>query len=595
MRTLLLLLLALGSCAAPGGGGADGSPRITHGPMLGRLGAREVTVWGRTSRPAAIRVRYGLAPDRLDRASEAAPTGPDRDLTATVRLAGLEPDTRYHYRLEPGGPGGTFRTLPDPEALRDPRHNPKGLFNFAFEFACGNNQGVHSLGPSLPAFRTMLARGVPERVRFAILNGDWLYEDRRDHPVEAWLRETGEPAPRVVALAPSIVGVWENYKTYLSRGEALAEWHRSVPSFFTADDHEILNDVVGCGAAGTRDRRAVFRDIALQAWADYLAWSNPVHHAQGIRFGRARLRAGSDVLEDPEGGFERLRPAEATNLHVHWGTPDAGVDDARLDGAGGDPNAGVYEIAGVLDGRRLRIRPAARADGEASYSIGRRSWFRLRVSNCEFLFLDTRSERAPKVSMIGPAQKAWLRETMSASDADFFFVVSSVNLTIPHVGAGGMNVAAADKDDAWTAFPEEREELIRFWDGLGRPVLVLTGDLHNSFAVKVTDRVWEFASGPHNSRNHPASSEGGRPASGPFQSLGRVCDVRWSTWFLDESPRDERKQPVYCVVQLNNVLENPAEGGGRVRVAYPRPQAVFRYHDGFTGELLYAEAVAATR
>ena len=38
----------------------------------------------------------------------------------------------------------------------------------------------------------------------------------------------------------------------------------------------------------------------------------------------------------------------------------------------------------------------------------------------------------------------------------------------------------------------------------GKPVFILTADLHNSFAIKVTDRVWEFASGPLNSLPRPA-------------------------------------------------------------------------------------------
>jgi hypothetical protein len=34
--------------------------------------------------------------------------------------------------------------------------------------------------------------------------------------------------------------------------------------------------------------------------------------------------------------------------------------------------------------------------------------------------------------------------------------------------------------------------MIRFWDSSGKPVLIMTGDLHNSWAVKVTDRVWSL-------------------------------------------------------------------------------------------------------
>jgi hypothetical protein len=74
---------------------------------------------------------------------------------------------------------------------------------------------------------------------------------------------------------------------------------------------------------------------------------------------------------------------------------------------------------------------------------------------------------------------------MTDSDADFFFVFSSVNFTIPHVGGTG-GVTANKKvsknpqrgrDDAWTIFIKERKEMIDFWDSLGKPVFVLTGDL----------------------------------------------------------------------------------------------------------------------
>ena len=47
---------------------------------------------------------------------------------------------------------------------------------------------------------------------------------------------------------------------------------------------------------------------------------------------------------------------------------------------GGDPNAGVYEIVEIIDRHRLRVRPAAKQNGETSYSIGRRSYYRFRVA-----------------------------------------------------------------------------------------------------------------------------------------------------------------------------------------------------------------------
>jgi hypothetical protein len=195
------------------------------------------------------------------------------------------------------------------------------------------------------------------------------------------------------------------------------------------------------------------------------------------------------------------------------------------------------------------------------------------------------------LSMLGKKQQKWLVEGLKKSDADFIFVVSSVNFTIPHVG--GINVHKENKDEAWTVFLEEREMLINLWDHLDQPVFVLTGDLHNSFAIQITDNVWEFASGPHNSINHWASDEGDRPANGKFQSGPREVDIRWSTHFRNDVPRAQLFDPSYCVVQVNNVYNNPGEGGQPRAVAFPRPQVVIQYYYGLTGRLRYAEAIPA--
>ncbi|GIW82067.1 MAG: hypothetical protein KatS3mg105_3874 [Gemmatales bacterium] len=584
--------------------------RITHGPILGRLSSHGVGVWARTSKPGVFHVLYGTEPGKLDTLSPGVKTKLEDDNTGWVLLTGLQANTNYWYRIanadgKPIGLGGSFKTLPDPKELIDPELNPRGLFNFRFEFACGNNQTPkQGGGPDAPAFKTML-KHLHGKIDFAIQNGDWLYEDRREYSAKQWMKAQGielEQAPSVIRYAPTIAGVWENYKIYLERGKNLSAWHRNIPSFFTFDDHEILNDVWGAGTVGLRDRRAVFRDIGVAAWYDYLGWSNPVPFKQGIFFGQAQLKKGSDILTDPKADFTKLNLKEASNLHVHWGGPTAGVNDNKLDGVGGDPNAGVYGIVKVLGKTRLQIEPAAKADGKANYSIGRRSYYRLRVSNCDFFVLDTRSHREmhdtrhpdkPGLSMIGKEQKQWLLDGMKDSDADFFFVVSSVNFMVPHVGGGA--IRAENKDDAWTVFLDEREQLIKFWDGLGKPVFVLTGDLHNSFVIKITDRVWEFASGPHNSNNHWNTDEGNRPATGEFQYGPRKCLIRWSSYFRNDIPRENLQHPFYCVVQINNVFNNPKKLGETRWVAFEKPQVIFQYYDGKTGDLRYAEAITATK
>ncbi len=589
--------------------GADPYNHVTHGPILGRISAHGVGIWTRTAQSGSFAVRYGVSRDAMDVMSPAAATELDHDNTGVVFLTGLKANTKYYYEVVvTDNPvrtdrGGSFRTLPDSSELVDPELNPRGLFNFSFEFACGNNQNPgSSRGPALPTFRTML-KHLKDEIHFAILNGDWLYESQREYLPSQWLSQVGrtpEELPDVLKVAPTMVGVWQNYKHFLEQGATLAHWHREIPSFFTYDDHEILNDVWGAGTPGLRDRRAVFRDIGVRAWYDYLGWSNPTEFSQPIRFGKVTLQSGSDVLVDPAADFTSLDRDQANNLHVHWGGATAGVNDNALDGVGGDPNAGVYQIVEVLDKQRLRVSPAFKSDGMASYSIGRRSYYRMRLANCEFFVLDTRGQRQmhdtrdphkPGLSMLGPVQRKWLLDGIGSSDADFIFVVSSVNFMVPHVG--GNKVRAENKDDAWTVFFDEREALIDFWDNLDKPVFVLTGDLHNSFAIQITDNVWEFASGPHNSNNHWASDEGDRPANGKFQYGPREVDIHWSTFFRTDIPRTELQHPTYCVVQVNNVFDNPTAANTTRWVAFPKPQVIFQYYDGLTGRLRYAQSVRA--
>jgi phosphodiesterase/alkaline phosphatase D-like protein len=618
----LSLLLTLTSSLLPA---ADDPPEtpdfidenmITHGPILGRLSSTGIGVWARTLRTGEFSVLYGTDPNDLNQTAGPITTSLEHDNTGWIHITGLKPNTKYWYTLKipesvgQTARGGSFTTLPEADQFRHPEHNPEGLFNFSFEFACGNNQNPrHSAGPELPTFRTMLEE-IQDDIHFAILNGDWLYEVRREYTPQQWAGQVDvaeDQIPEVLDAAPTLTGVWENYKFFFEQGAALSQWHREVPSFFTYDDHECLNDIWGAGSPGLRDRRAVFRDIGVRAWYDYLAWANPVPGDSEVHISRGTMKADSDVLVDESVDFTKLNLEDYSNLHVHWNTPTAGVNDNDLDDIDdGDLNSQVYRIEEVISPHEIKVWPAAKADGEVSYSIGKRSYFKMSISNCDFFVCDTRGQRQmhdtrdpykDDISMLGLVQREWLLDGIKNSEADFIFVVSSVNFMIPHVGGGA--VRGSNKDDAWTVFFHEREMLIDAFDELKQPVFVLTGDLHNSFAIQITDNVYEFASGPHNSVNHIYGDEGDRPPNGLFKYGPREVDVLWSTWFLNDIPRHYLLHPGYCVVQINNVFNNPLvfgqpTGNSEDRwVAFPRPQVVFSYYDGRTGKLRYAQSVRA--
>jgi len=607
----LLTLLVLSLLPLPSLHAQKRDPiRLTQGPMLGHPTSDTVRVWARTSDPGEFHVRYGTDEDELTRQSAPVTTRIERDNTGYVTLTGLEGDTRYHYQVyvneRPHGLPGSFLTLPDSEEVKNSEHNPEGLFNFRFQIgSCANQNPLHGNGHRLRTYEN-LNRDWAHRTHFHIMNGDWLYEELRTHPAEAWRLTQGIDAlPRPVELMPSVVGVWENYKLYLDRGVELSRWHRHVPSYFTFDDHELVNDIWGAATAGRRDRRAVFRDIGTWAFYDYLGWANPVEYDHPVHVSSGKMEEGSDLLVDPDTDFTKLPLDEMLNLHVHWGTAEAGVNDLAFDDLElGHPNSYVYDIVEVIDAHTLRLHMPAKTSDTVTYSIGRRSYGKFRVSNCEFYLLDTRGARdmhditqrdKEGLSMLGPVQREWLLDSMQNSDADFFFVISTVPFMIPHSGAGGFE-AAGNKEEAWTAFFDERETLIAAWEEMNKPVFVMTGDLHNSFAIKITDTIWEFCCGPHNSVNHvPLNDEMDRPATGKFTFGPRECDIQWSSYILPDLERLERLYPYFAVVQINNVFNMPKELGNERWVAYPHPQVVFQYYNGRTGQLEYAQSITVPR
>ena len=248
--------------------------KVTHGPVLGRPGSTTMSIWVRTNIPGEISVRYGTERFKQLMVSEYVDTVLENDNTAIITLTNLYPDTLYYYTVDKGL-SGTFYTLPETADYVDEERNPEGLFNFQFEFvSCQNQNPIHGVGPSMPIYDTLNDQ-VADKVHFAIMNGDWLYEEDRDFPVDAWMSQQRlgpSEKPDIVDIAPAVVGVWENYKTYMARGRNMMEWHSRVPSFYTFDDHELINDTYATGETGYVDRRAVFRDTAVKAWFDYLGW-----------------------------------------------------------------------------------------------------------------------------------------------------------------------------------------------------------------------------------------------------------------------------------------------------------------------------------
>ena len=517
-------------------------------------------------------------------------TSRESDNTATVLLRGLNANTRYYYAIRIAGvlpdlrqeisdPWPSFRTLPNRTSFVDASNNPDGLFNVTFAIGHCAAQALEAAGgmyASTPAY-DMIHKHHADEVMFGIVNGDVIYEERRDSTLK---------------------GIYDNYKLYFSRGRSFASLFRQTPALFTFDDHDVGWDIHGCGQIGLGEGRHLIRDLGLRGYEEYLSWANYRGPQSGrVRFGQGQVTAGSDVLFDPDADFTQLDPATVSTIHLGNYTRGDKLVGKRKDAP---ENAGVYGLIKVINANRLQINPPAKANETLSYSIGTHHYYDWKIANCHFFALDTRGERSnrnpkdradPGLFILGPAQEKWFVEGVQNTDAEFIFVISPDPWMIYHTAA---HVGGDDKDDKGDGFPSflhQREQLIRKLDALKKPVLIFTGDVHASASVKITNNIYEMMCGPLGSTGHPLGTLGNPPTGGLWESMGRDVEIRWVSGFPNNLPYQKIRNTYYGIVQINNILKVASPTVGYQYCAYDEPQVIVRWHDGYTGKLVYAETV----
>jgi alkaline phosphatase D len=568
---------------------------LTHGPVIGQPTAESMRVWVRTREPVAFDVVYDTRLP-LGKGSPVAvgKTAAERDNTGFVQLTGLKPDTRYYYGIRIGGALAdtridfhdrwpSFRTLPNKTVCADPLNNPEGHFNVCFAISCCACQNPVASGGhygSPPAFDTLLKRHGNE-IMFFLSNGDTTYEELRDGTID---------------------GIRANYKLYWERGRSFARAARNIPMLFTYNDHEMSGNLDGSGEIGLGRGAWLYRDPGVKVWQEYCGWANyPSAARSRVRFGRAQLRQGTDVLINPDADFSSLKPETVSTIHV-------GPYSRACKGMKAAPrppvpkNAGVYGLVEVLDKNRLRVRPSFRATEEASYSIGTHHYFDWRLDNCHFFALETRGERTrfdPKKIfdkdrfILGETQRRWLLDGVKRSTADFIFIISPDPWTIYHTERHVNPKGTAPKGDGFASYVHEREILLEELDKIAKPVLIFTGDVHNSATVQITDNVWEFLCGPMSSTAHPIGTAGDPPMGGWWKSQGRSVKVKWIAGFPNNVHYSRLRNTFYAVVRVNNVAPSAKpEGTGYQWTAFAAPQVTVTFYDGYTGKPRYAEGIS---
>lgn len=277
-RSLLLTgSLGLGAFAIPGFAQtvATARPRgFTHSVASGEPSADSILLWTRYV-PAdgdAVELKAELS-ETADFAKIVAGgvqiTGPWRDHTAKITVAGLAPGRTYHFRfVAPDGsfsPVGRTKTLPE---------GPVSRFRAAI-FSCSN----------LPFgyFNAYAHAAARDDIDLAIHLGDYLYE----YAVGTYpsLQETVpgrriEPASEMIHLADFRL----RYAGYRSDPD-LQKLHSLVPMIVQWDDHESANDSWEGGAenhqAGEGDWNAR-RAASIQVYREWMPVSDEPWKAYDI-------------------------------------------------------------------------------------------------------------------------------------------------------------------------------------------------------------------------------------------------------------------------------------------------------------------------
>jgi hypothetical protein len=70
-------------------------------------------------------------------------------------------------------------------------------------------------------------------------------------------------------------------------------------------------------------------------------------------------------------------------------------------------------------------------------------------------------------------------------------------------------------------------------------------------------------------------------------------------WTSNQYRNDSKKEatakwPIYTVIRVNNAYNIPREDGSDRWIAYPEPQIIIEFHDGFTGDLTFAYSVSTS-
>lgn len=432
---LLSGTLGLGAFAVPGfaqSGTVAEARGFTHSVASGEPAADSILLWTRYVPPsgesAALRVELSETPDFARIAARGTEiTGPWRDWTAKITVAGLKPGTVYHYRFTaPDGsrsPVGRTKTLAD---------GPARAFRAAV-FSCSNLAFGY-----FNAYAHAAALG---ELDLAIHLGDYFYEYAAGgYPALADVVGGRLPAPRGELLA--LADYRLRYASYRADPD-LQRLHQLVPMIVQWDDHESANDSWEGGAENHSPAEGDWnarRAAAIQAYREWM----PVSEAP---WGSYQIGTLATLFRTETRLLGRTQPPELRSLLTN---PDARAAlIAFRDGAWQDPAAtmmGSEQENWLAHGLRQSVKSGTR-------------W---QVVGFGTIMGET---RLPKEA------QSWIAEDAPARAKAYL--------------GGGLLAASVGLPfnfDNWGGYPAARRRFLSDAQAAGANLILISGDSHNAWA-----------------------------------------------------------------------------------------------------------------
>ena len=436
-RQLILAgMYGLGALSVPGVASILHARGFTHGVASGEPGPESVLLWTRYVDTQNVRLRVEIAEDtgfrRLAGGGEGMAEA-ERDHTARITLAGLEPGRWYYYRfIAPDGtlsPVGRTRTLPVGAVSRfgiglfSCSNLPFGWFN-AYAHACERSD-----------------------LDLIVHVGDYLYE----YPVGSYPDAASALPGRLIQPSHEIVNLADyrlRYAAYRADPD-LQRLHQSYPTITQWDDHELTNDAWVDGAENHQP----------ETEGD---WS--VRKATAIRVYREWMPVSDDYWRSyPIGDLATLFKLE-TRITGRSAPLEL---EAALKGRDDLPRALKEFRDGALND------PARTLLGETQ-----QNWLTAAIKD------SVKGGRRWQIL----AQQIVMGQLQLPTEVGNWVPADAPEVFRRRVQAG---IAAARAGlpfnfDSWGGFPVERERLLSAAQMAGANVITLSGDSHNAWAQNLT-------------------------------------------------------------------------------------------------------------